>query len=95
MLAFSLAVASLTGCDARNNLDIPYFLKGLNVWVHNNKTDQNIHAGRIKARYWNRTESLHACRTAAKEKASKERLRDWSYVCCTVTSSSDCLTKVQ
>jgi hypothetical protein len=86
---------SFLGCRGYDSDYIPYRLKGLDVWVHDNAHDKNYYGGRVKANYFSRDDALSACRRRAYAVAEQYHLSDWSYVCCTVTSSSDCVTQVR
>jgi hypothetical protein len=70
-------------------------MKGLNVLVYNNKTDKEYFGGYVEANYLSKSEGLEKCQRAAYSTAKQHHLKDWSYVCCTVTSSSGCVTKVR
>ncbi len=94
------AIASTTvsiGCN-RNSYDndfIPYGLKGLDVYVYDNRTDKEFYAGRVEGSYFSRNKTLSEAQSLASSFAQYNNLRDWSYICCTVTSSSDCVTKIR
>jgi len=94
-LLLLLVITLLGACKGYDSNFIPYALKGLDVWVYNNETDREFYGGRIEARYWNRSEALSSCSGQAYAVARERHLQDWSYICCTVTSSSDCVTKVR
>jgi hypothetical protein len=79
----------------QDNDYFPYFLNGLEVWVHDNDRDNDFHGGRMDTNYFNRKAGLVACKARAVSTARDKHLREWSYVCCTVTSSSSCETKVR
>lgn len=86
-----------TGCN-RNPYDknfIPYGLTGLNVYVYDNRTDKEFFAGEVKGRYFSRKKMLNEAQSMAYSLALDYNLQDWSYVCCTATSSSGCVTKVR
>ena len=85
----------LTGCSSYDSDYIPYMLKGLNVWVYDNMNDKEYYGGRVEANYFSKDDALSECRSRAYAIAEQYHLSDWSYVCCTVTSSSDCVTKIR
>ncbi len=85
----------LSGCDGHDSDYIPYTMKGMDVWVYNNNTDKEIYAGRVDGSYFSKDESLSNCSSYAYSIAAQNNLKDWSYICCTVTNSSDCATKVR
>ena len=88
-------VIILAGCDKYDNNYIPYGLKGLNVLVYDNKNGKEYYGGMIEANYLSKDKALAECGSRAYALAQQFYLQDWSYVCCTVTSSSDCVTKVR
>ncbi|MBT6226783.1 MAG: hypothetical protein HOI47_09020 [Candidatus Scalindua sp.] len=86
-----------TGCN-RNSHDknfIPYGLIGLNVYVYNNKTDKEFFVGEVTGKYRSRKNMLRDAQSMASAFALDYKLKDWSYVCCTATSTSGCVTKVR
>jgi hypothetical protein len=70
-------------------------IKGFDIWVYDNTADKNYYGGRVKANYFSKDDALSECGSRAYAVAREYNLSDWSYVCCTVTSSSDCVTKVR
>ena len=95
LLLLTVILFSL-GCKGSTDSDyFPYAMKGLNVLVYNNKTDKEYSGGYVEANYLSRSEGLTKCQNAAYSTAKANYLEDWSYVCCTVTSSSGCVTKVK
>lgn len=70
-------------------------MKGLNVWVYNNNTEKEYFGGFVEASYFSQKEALSNCGARAVGTARQYHLENWGYVCCTVTSSSDCVTKVR
>lgn len=85
----------LGGCDGYDSDYYPYAMKGLNAFVYDNATDKEYFAGFVEATYFSRSEGASKCAGLASATASANHLRAWSYVCCTVTSSSSCVTKVR
>jgi len=85
----------LLGCSGQDSDYIPYAMTGLDVWVYDASSAKNYFGGRIEASYFSREEALSECGARASSVAQTNRLYDWSYVCCTVTSSSDCVKKVR
>ena len=92
--AFAM-LSLLTGCDSYDSEYFPYGLKGLNVWVYNNETNKEYFGGFVEASYFSRKDALSTCAARASAIASQYRLESWGYVCCTVTTSSSCVTKVR
>lgn len=85
----------ITGCSGYDSDYIPYFITALDAYVYNNASDEEFYAGRIETSYFSSNSAVEKCRPLARSFAKANRLNDWSYVCCTVTSSSDCVTKVK
>ena len=92
---FIIFAILISGCDGYDSDYFPYTMKGLDVWVYNNNTDKEYYGGRVEASYFSKDEALSNCGSYAYSIASQYNLNDWSYVCCTVTSSSSCVTKVR
>lgn len=88
-------LAVLSGCDGYDSDYFPYRMTGLNVWVSNNTNDNVVFGGFVEGSYFNRTEALANCAARARATAQQHHLEAWSYVCCTVTSSDICVTKVR
>ncbi len=95
MLALVAFYASLAGCDGYDSEYYPYTMKGLNAFVYDNASGKEYFAGFIEASYFSRAEAASKCAALAASTAAANHLREWGYVCCTVTSSSDCVTKVR
>ena len=89
------ACVGSSGCDGHDSDYFPYTMKGLNVHVHDNNSRKDYFAGFVEASYLSRQKALSECASRASSTANFNKLRDWSYVCCTVTSSSSCVTKVR
>lgn len=83
------------GCGSQDSEFIPYGLKAMDAHVYDNRSETNHFAGRAKANYFSRADGLSQCRSMAFSLADQMGLQDWGYVCCTVTSGSDCVTKVR
>ncbi len=90
-----IGLSTLSGCDSYDSDYIPYGLKGLDVWVYDNATDKEYYGGRVEASYFSKDSAISECADLAYATANHSHLQDWGYVCCTVTSSSDCVTKVR
>lgn len=88
-------VLSLAACNTQDREYYPYAMTGLNALVYDNKTGKEYLAGSIEANYASRNAGTSQCGALASATASANHLDDWSYVCCTVTSSSNCVTKVR
>lgn len=94
--AILLAVLpTLSGCSSYDSEYFPYAMKGLNVLVYDNKANKEYFGGFVEASYFSRKEALSSCAARAAATARQYHLPDWGYVCCTVTSSSSCVTKVR
>ena len=96
-IRFLVAVAALlsVSCSKHDDDYFPYRMKGLNAWVYDSTTETEFLAGYTEASYTSRKRGLAACAGLAATAAAARRLEDWSYVCCTVTSESQCETKVR
>ena len=93
--AYLSALAVLCSCSATDGDSFPYALSGLDAWVYDNDTQKAFFAGRVEANYFGRKDALAQCAANATTLAASMRLRNWGYVCCTVTAKSDCATKVR
>jgi hypothetical protein len=82
-------------CSGHDDDYFPYRMKGLNAWVYDSATETEFLAGYTEAGYTSRQEGLASCASLASSAAAARQLKDWSYVCCTVTSKSQCATKVR
>jgi len=89
------ALLLFSGCDSHDGDYFPYGMKGLNVWIYNNKTNTEYFGGFVEASYISRKEALSSCHDRAVFTARQYQLQDWGYVCCTVTSRTNCMTKVR
>ena len=85
----------ISGCSGYDSDYIPYFITALDAYVYNNASDEEFYAGRIETGYFSSDSAVDKCRPLARSYAKANHISDWSYVCCTVTSSSDCVTKVK
>lgn len=85
----------LQGCGGDDSDYYPRAMKGLEVWVVDRPTDKQFFGGYIEANYFSREDAAASCAQAAYLVAETNHLKDWGYVCCTVTSSSRCETKVR
>lgn len=92
LAAFGWAAA---GCSEVDDDYFPYEMKGLNSWLYDSTTEQEYLAGFTEANYKNRDAALRACAAQASTAAAARRLKEWSYVCCTVTEESQCVSKVR
>lgn len=91
-----LALAAvLCGCDAQDSDFYPYALTALDAWVVDQDTNKSLLAGRVDTNYLGRKEATASCRDLAVAAARANNIHRWGYVCCTVTSSTDCATKVR
>jgi len=94
-LIMVIILLTVLGCNNYDSDYIPYRIKGLDVWVYDNAQDKNYYGGRVETNYFKSDSALSDCGSRAYATANYKHLKDWSYVCCTVTSSSDCVTKVR
>ena len=85
----------IPSCKPYDDNFIPYGLKGLDVYVYDNRTDKEFYAGRVEGNYLSKNKTIGEAQSLAYSFAQNKNLRDWSYICCTVTSSSDCVTKIR
>ena len=83
------------GCSGHDDQYYPYTMTGLRAFVYDNRTGKEYFAGEIGGNYLQREKTAAQCGYAASSTANFNNLRDWSYVCCTVTPSSSCMTKVR
>ena len=91
----AVLTALVGGCELEDSDYYPYFLKALDVWVNDHNTQRNVFAGRVETTYFDRKDATVRCRALAVDAARANNLKQWGYVCCTVTSSTDCATKVR
>lgn len=94
ILAGSL-IPAFTGCSRQDDNFIPYELKGFNIYVYDNKNDKEFYEGQVESNYQSRISGLNSCQVRAKAAAEQKQLSNWSYICCTITSTSTCATKVR
>lgn len=96
LLALAAALI-LTACDSTDSDYIPYAIKGFDVFVYNDATNYEYYAGRVDASYSNADDKLsNDVVILAHSTARQNRLgQNWSYMACTVTSDSVCLTTVR
>lgn len=94
-VVFFLFITITISCSKHDDDYIPYGLIGMDVYVYNNETDVEYYAGRVDGNYFKRDKVLASCGNLAYSTASQKYLDDWSYICCTVTKSSNCTTKVR
>lgn len=83
------------GCFGDDKDYVPFNLKGMDAWVYNNENDKEFYGGRAEGNYFQKEDVLSQCGSLAYATAKANHIEDWSYVCCTVTSKSDCMTKVR
>ncbi len=95
MLSLIIVSIFLVSCDGHDGDNFPYSMTGMDVWVFNNITEEQIYGGRIDGNYLSRKDALDKCGSFAYTAADLNHFRDWGYVCCTVTSKSSCQTKVR
>lgn len=95
VIAAVIAVSLVLGCSGNDDEYFPYAMRGLNAYVYDMDADREIFIGFMEGRYWNREQALGQCQMAASSQAAALNLENWDYVCCTVTSDSQCVTKVK
>lgn len=95
LLAVLFIAALLTKSNIHDGNNIPYGLIAFDVYVLNKTTDKEVFAGTVKANYFSKNKGLKKASTLADSYANAMSLTDWSHVCCTVTTSSNCVTKVR
>lgn len=90
------ALLASIGCAKHDDDFIPYDLKGMNAYVYD-EDDEEHFAGFFGGNYSQRVAVLSACQSNAQGKAHELHIDDdpWSYICCTVTTDSNCATKVR
>ena len=91
----SIWIAMLASCSGHDDDFFPYRMQGLDVWLYDPATETDIYVGYVEASYTSREEGLAGCAATAASAAAARSLREWSHVCCTVTSESKCATKVR
>ena len=94
---FLLASVCASSCS-KSELDsdlFPYKMIGLDSMVTTNDTGQEFLAGFTAASYKARKAALNGCAAQATTAAAARHLKDWSYMCCTVTEKSQCVTTVR
>ena len=94
-LLLALLSGILAGCDAQDSDYYPYAMTALDVWVYDIPSKKNLYGGRVQASYFGRLDATKTCRDMAIVAARGANWQDWRHVCCTVTSDSDCVTKVR
>ncbi len=94
-LCLFILILFLFGCESHDSDYVPYTLKGMDVWVYDNSNSAEYYGGRVDASYFSKDDALSTCSSIAYSVAREKNLNDWGYVCCTVTSSSSCVTKVR
>lgn len=92
-IAAALTALSLMSCTDSDY--VPYALSGLDVWVAERGSNRSYYGGRVSANYFSRERAIAECARLALATAKQNRLDSWGYVCCTVTYSSDCETKIR
>ena len=95
VLLISLATVALAACSQVDSDFFPYKMLGLRSLVSNEDTGQQFEAGFTAASYKAREAGLGGCAAQAATAAAARRLKNWSYICCTVTEKSQCATTVR
>lgn len=81
--------------DTHDDDFFPYALTGLDAWIFDDASGREVFGGRIDGNYLKRDSMVSKCQSISSSTARAEKLRSWSYICCTVTPTSDCATKVK
>jgi hypothetical protein len=91
-----VGLIALLGCKGYDSDFIPYDLIGFDVYVYHEPTDQEFFVRRVESS-WTRRAGILDCNAVAVDEANRRSWPpgDWSYICCTVTRSSSCVTKVR
>ena len=55
----------MIGCDSYDDDFVPYGLKGLDVYVYNDRTDREFFAGRVEGNYFSKEETISQCQSLA------------------------------
>ncbi len=92
IIAAALAYSWWTGEDSNN---VPRQLTGMTAHVYDEDRLIEHYAGLSKGHYWKREHARLGCRRKAFDFAEAHRLRNWSYMCCTMTEASTCATRVR
>lgn len=88
-------IALLPACSGQDSDYYPYRMDGMDVWVYTEQSGDQ-YAGFIAGGYFDREETARQCGLRAADFASvMPGNPSWSYVCCTVTDDSRCVTKVR
>ena len=95
IVILGVTTSLLCSCSAQDEDNFPYRMKGLNVWVYDSASEKDIFVGFTEADYSSRERGLASCSNLATSAATSWNLKQWSYVCCTVTEKSQCATKVR
>ena len=88
-------LSAIAGCSEVDKDNFPYEMTGLSSWLYDSTTEQEYLAGFTPASYKNRQSALQSCAAKASIAAAARNLKEWSYVCCTVTEQTQCATKVR
>lgn len=94
-LLIGLSAFFIISCSGQDSDYYPYNMQGLGVWVSNNDNGSSLYAGFVDGNYIHRDEAAAACGSLAYSFAKSNHIENFGYVCCTVTSDSDCVTKVR
>ena len=81
-------------CSGQDSEFIPYRLKGMGAWV-SDESGNSYYAGLAEGNYSDRDDLKAQCADLAYELAEFKHIKNYSYVCCTVTADSDCETKIR
>lgn len=90
-----IMLVTLVSCSGYDGEYFPYAMTGLNVWVYDKEVSKEWFVGFVKSSYFSRSDGASQCAVLAGIYARQHHFQDWSYVCCTVTSSYSCMTKVR
>lgn len=94
LILLVVVVCGLVGCGQDSDY-IPYALTGFNVYAYDRDSNEQAFAGFATSNYISRKDGLSQCYDLAKDEASNKHWKNWTYICCTATSGSSCVTKVR
>ena len=95
-----IVILGIAGCSMQDSNYIPVNLKGLNVYLFDEKKAPNADkfAGYIECSYLSREDGLSKARALAYQEAKRlgfDVSNGRYYIICTATADSSCVTKVR
>ncbi len=94
-IVIGLIVFVLIVLTRQDSDKIPYALRGMDVYLYNDKTSEEFLVKRVDGSYLSKDKVLRDCQDEAYLAARSRKIQYWSYSCCTVTHSSDCATRIK